>query len=103
MGKEKISGNDYLFEIVTFLATSARGCIDEPHLYGSFRLIDALSRILDLPKYASSLSEDPFFKRIKKEIDEKKFLVMYDVEGFKNFLNHLIQELTIEFKKRKLK
>jgi len=101
--KEKISGDEYLFELVTFLAASARGCIDEPHLYGPFRLLDALSKLLDLPKYASCLTEDPFFKKIKEEIDEKKFLVMTDVEGFKNFIDHLILELTRELKKRSLK
>lgn len=100
--EEKVSGDDYLFEIATFLATSARGCMDEPHLYGPFRLIDALSRLLDLPKYAPCLSEDPFFDQIKKEIDEKKFLVISDVEGFKNFLDHLIRELARELKRRSL-
>lgn len=100
--KEKKSGDDYLFELATFLATSARGCIDEPRLYGSFRLLDALSRLLDLPKYASCLSGGPFFDQIKKEIDEKKFLVMSNVEGFKDFLDHLVRELAIELKKRSL-
>lgn len=100
--KQKTSGGEYLFEIATFLATSARGCIDEPRLYGPFRLIDALSRLLDLPKYASCLSEDPFFDQIKKEIDEKKVLIMSDVEGFQDFLDHLVQEFARELKRRSL-
>ena len=100
--KGKNSGDDYLFEIIIFLATSARNCIDEPHLYGPFRLIDALSRLLDLPKYASCLSRDAFFDQIKKEIDEKKFLVMFDAEGFQNFLDHLVRELAIELKRRNI-
>ena len=101
--KEKISGDEYLFELATFLATSARGCVDEPHLYGPFRLLDTLSRLLDLPKYAPCLTEDPFFKKIKEEIDEKKFLVTTDVKGFKNFLDDLVRELTGELKKRSLR
>lgn len=47
--KRKITGDEYLFEILIFLATSARGCVDEPPLYGPFRLIDALSKLIDLP------------------------------------------------------
>jgi len=101
--KEKVSGDDYLFELATFLATSARGCIDEPHIYGPFRLVDALSRLLALPKYASCLSEDPFFDQIKEEIDEKKFLVTTDVESFKNFLDQLIRKLASELKRRSLR
>ena len=106
--KEKSSGDDYLFELATFLATSARGCIDEPHLFGPFRLLDALSRLLDFPKYASCLSEDPFFDQIKKEIDEEAFKMtnfpeMTDIEGFKNFLDELIRKLTSELKKRSLR
>ena len=80
----KPSGNDYLFEIATFLAASAQGCLDEPPLYGPFRLLDALSKLATLPDYAKGLESDSFLKEIKSIIDEKKFLVMYDVEGFKN-------------------
>lgn len=100
--KQKTSGDEYLFEIAAFLAASARGCIDEPRLYGPFRLIDALSKLLDLPKYASCLSEDSFFDQIKKEINEKKVLIMSDVEGFKDFLDHLVQEFARELKRRSL-
>ncbi|MGQ9507556.1 MAG: DUF6092 family protein [Candidatus Bathycorpusculaceae bacterium] len=60
MSDAKSNGNDYLFEIAVFLATSARNCIDEPPLYGPFRLLDALNKIAKLPKHAPCLKEDPF-------------------------------------------
>lgn len=104
MGDEKkVRGDEYLFEIAVFLATSARGCLDEPPSYGPFRLIDALSRLIDLPKYAPCLSDDPFLRNIKAEIDKKKFLVMFDPEGFKSFLDELVQQFARELKKRTLK
>lgn len=102
MGEAKPSGDDYLFEIAVFLATSALNCIDEPHLYGPLRLLDALSKIADLPKYAPCLKEDPFLQRIKAIVDEKKFLVIYDAEEFKRALNEIVRMFAKELKKRYL-
>jgi hypothetical protein len=98
--KREITGNEYLLEIAVFLAASARGCVDEPSSYGSFRLIDALSRLIDLPRYAPCLNDDPFLRGIKAEIDEKKFLVMSDPEGFRNFLDELVRRFAMELKNR---
>jgi len=101
MGWErKVTGDEYFFEILVFLATSARGCVDEPRLYGPFRLIDALSRLIDLPKYAPCLKEDAFLKRVKAEIDEKKFSVMFDPDEFKEFLDGIVRQFAKELKKR---
>lgn len=100
--EKKLTGDEYLFEIAVFLATSARGCIDEPPLYGPFRLIDGLSRLIDLPEYASCLSDDKFLKRMKAEIDEKKFLVMFDPEEFREFLDELVYQFSRELKERTL-
>ncbi|MBS7615623.1 hypothetical protein KEJ45_00265 [Candidatus Bathyarchaeota archaeon] len=98
----KSDGNDYLFEIAVFLATSARNCIDEPPLYGPFRLLDALSKIADLPKYAPCLKDDPFLQEIKAFADEKKFLVMYGAEEFKKALDEIVEMFAKELKKRYL-
>ena len=103
MKEEKgITGDDYLLELVAFLATSARGCIDEPPLYGPFRLIDALSRLVDLPKYATSLKDDGFLRKIKAEIEEKKYSVMFDTVEFQNMLDNIVLQVTKELKRRSL-
>ena len=102
MPEKKPTGNDYLFEIATFLATSAHGCLSEPPLYGPFRLLDALSKLADFPEYASGLSPDPFLKEIKAIVDEKKFLVMYDVEGFKRTIDEIVEKFAKELRKRYL-
>lgn len=60
MEKTNKTSNDYLFELVLFLATSAQGCLNEPPFYGSFRLLDALSRLIDLPEHGGSLARDLF-------------------------------------------
>lgn len=98
--KREVTGDEYFFEILIFLATSARGCVDEPPLYGPFRLIDALSRLIDLPKYAPCLKQDMLLKKVKAEIDEKKFLVMFDPEKFKELLDGTIHRFAKELKKR---
>ncbi len=103
MEKIKPTGNDYLFELALFLATSAQGCLNEPPLYGPFRLIDALSRLVDLPDYGEGLAQDPFLKDLKTFVDSKKFLVMYDVDGFKRAIDEIVMRLTAEAKNRYLK
>lgn len=102
MSENKPTGNDYLFEIAVFLATSAQGCLNEPPLYGPFRLLDALSKLADFPDYAAGLDQDPFLKEIKAIVDEKKFLVMYDVDGFKRAIDEIVERFSKELKKRYL-
>ena len=92
--EKRITGDDYFLELVAFLATSARGCIDEPPLYGPFRLIDGLSRLIELPKYATCLKDDDFLRKIKAEIEEKKFSVMSDTEEFQNMLDSIVRQVT---------
>jgi len=94
------TGNEYLFELALFLATSARNCIDEPPLYGPFRLLDALSRLADFPEHDQSLNKDPFLKEAKVFVDEKKFLVTTDVEGFTQAADELVKRFTKELKRR---
>jgi hypothetical protein len=93
-------GNEYLFELALFLATSARNCIDEPPLYGPFRLLDALSRLADFPEHEESLKEDLFLKEVKRFVDEKKFLVTSDVEGFTRAADELVERFAKELKRR---
>jgi hypothetical protein len=76
--------------------------VDEPPLYGPFRLLDALSKLADLPKYVQGLEEDPFLQEIKALVDEKKFLVMYDVEGFKQGMDEIVEKFAKELKRRSL-
>jgi len=102
MSEVKPSGDDYLFEIAVFLATSALNCIDEPPLYGPFRLLDALSKVADLPKYAPCLKEDPFLQKIKAIVDEKKFLVMYSAEEFRKAIDEIVKMFAEELKRRYL-
>lgn len=98
--EQRTEAEEHLFDILIFLVTSTRGCIDEPPLYGPFRLVDALSRLIDLYDRVPGLKKDAFLTEIKAEIDRKKFLVMSDPEGFKKFLDELVRKFTVELKRR---
>ena len=102
MSEQKPTGTDYLFEVALFLATSAQVCLDEPPLYGPLRLLDALSKLTDFPDYVAGLNPDPFLKEIKAIVDEKKFLVMRDVDGFRKAIDEIVEKFTKEIKKRYL-
>jgi hypothetical protein len=82
---------DEHFKLLAFLITSARGCVDEPHLYGSLRLIDAASRLINIMKNEGKATDE--LLKIQKLIEEKKDLVMYNEEEFIKLLDDLSREL----------
>lgn len=98
--EEKISAHEYLFGLALFLLTSARGCVDEPLMYGPLRLLDAISRLVNLSKYGECIEEDPFLLKAKEKIDQNKYMVMSSEEKFVEFMDHLIREFTVELKRR---
>lgn len=80
-----------LLEIVTYLISSARGCIDEPKIYGSFRLLDTTTRLYEL--LDKEKIENNKISGIMEKIDNNKYNYMTDEEGFKLFLDDLIEEI----------
>ena len=94
------SPEDHIFELSLYLLTSARGCVGEPHIYGPLRLMEAISRLVDLYSTTNSLRPDPFLQMAKKEIDENKYQVMASEDDFIAFMDKLIIEFTDELKRR---
>ena len=82
---------DKHFQLLAFLITSARGCVDEPVLYGPLRLVDAASRLIDIMEDEGKSNDE--ISKLKELIEEKKDLVMYDEEEFIRFLDELSKEL----------
>ncbi|MGI9953073.1 DUF6092 family protein [Moorellaceae bacterium AZ2] len=85
-----------LVEVLCFLVTSARGCMDEPPIYGPLRLLDAYCRLVE----ASRENLDSFFWELKEKIEEFKYLAMVDEEGFKGQLDQTVVELARFMEKR---
>lgn len=83
--------------IFTYLLTSARGCIEEPHLYGSLRLLEVYIMLLDTLKHEEV---DEIYFKLRDEIktfkhdcmgDEKKF-----IEGIDRVLESLVNYVIIK-------
>jgi len=79
---------DEHFKLLTFLIVSARGCVDEPHLYGPLRLIDAASKLIDIMSREGKAVKELI--EVKELIDKNKHLVMYDESEFVRFLDDLV-------------
>ncbi len=79
------------FSLVSFLITSARGCVREPKLYGSFRLIDAASRLISLMEKMGIANEG--LLELRREIEEGKYSLMYDSSEFLSLLDRLSEKI----------
>jgi len=82
---------DKHFQLLAFLITSARGCVDEPVLYGPLRLVDAASRLIDIMEDEGKSNDE--ISKLKELIEEKRDLVMCNEEEFIRFLEGLSKEL----------
>ena len=101
MDEKKSDSKAFIFDLTTYLLASARGCIEEPPLYGPLRLIDAASRLATLSEHAGCIENDDFLLAAKKKIDMNKQPVMESEEEFTKFLDGLITEFTAELKEKK--
>ncbi len=100
MNQTKVLSEDEAFELLAFLVTSARGCVDEPETYGTFRLVDAASRLLGFLLKGEEVQDREFYSHLKEEIDEKKFWVDTDVEAYFNFLSEVTRKVAKRLKRR---
>lgn len=87
-----------LFDFATFLATGARGSLEEGVFTASFRLIDAIQKLLAI---FPSLKEDPFFAELSGVLDQefRKAYFMTEDE-YKSFLDEVVRRFANEIRKR---
>ena len=90
--------NDKHFQLLSFLITSARGCIDEPFIYGPLRLLDGAYRLLSIMKDEGKVDED--LEELQNDIEECIDILMYDEKEFVKMLNDLSQKLGEIIKKK---
>ncbi len=90
---------DEVLAVATYMLSGARGCVDEPKLYGPLRLIEAISRLIAMAESAG-LPKDEFLIQAKRKIDANKHLVMESEEEFTKFLDDLLRDFTQELKRR---
>jgi hypothetical protein len=90
---------DEAFDLLAFLFSSAEICLVEPTYYGTFRLVDAASRLMGY-----MLAHDPersaeFLRRFKEEVDTKKVWMMWDREAYYDFLRAAPAAVAAELKR----
>ncbi len=92
MDKKALEEN--VFELISYMVVSARNLLEEPHLYGPFRLVDAVSRLVEILNNLDLHSER--LKKVKDQIDGGKESVMESGEAFRRFLEALVSSLVEE-------
>jgi hypothetical protein len=100
MSERMVVSEEGLYEILAFLFSSAHLLVNEPHLYGTFRLIDGASRLIGFALDSGQLENEDFLRELKKQVDEKKFLLMTDEDTYFQLLEDATRVMAREMKKR---
>lgn len=85
MNKQELNEID---KLIHFLVASARGCMDEPAIYGPLRLLETASRLLTIVE-----GYDAEYSNVKNLIDDNKYLSLSDETEFTKALDGLIMSL----------
>src|SRR5262249_37907463 len=91
-GGADVTGGCGRVGLAPFLVPAARDVIDEPAIYGPFRMVDAVDRLI-----ARSFDDD-FLREIQPELEREKQKVMSDREAFVAWLDDLAARFAIEAK-----
>ena len=86
------------YELLAHLVSSAEVSLSEPQHYGSFRLIDAASRLVEA-LLATGL-QDPWLRDFGEDIDHKKVWMMTDREAYADFLAGASRAIAARLKER---
>ena len=78
-----------LVDLLSYMATSARGLLEEPANYGPFRLIEGASRLCAMLEKQEGVDQE-FLASLRETIDAGKFNVMFDVEAFTKTLDEAV-------------
>lgn len=94
--------DDPLFDFILYLITSARVSLDERAVYGSFRLIEGASRLIEAAEEIPGLEVDDFLRAKRESIDRNKARMMLEKEAYRMWLTDLATELASESVKRSM-
>lgn len=83
---------DENFQLLAFLLASARGCLNEPPIYGSLRLIDAAEKTINI--IIRKFGDMEEIHEIRKKIEKARSLVLLDEEEFTKTLDGIIMEIS---------
>jgi hypothetical protein len=90
-----------LFELVAYLVSCSRLSLDEPPIYGSFRLIEAVGRLVDAAD-ALDIPVDPEIRSAREQIESNKLLMIDDHDRYRAWLDGLLADTAAEAARRNL-
>jgi hypothetical protein len=93
---------DSLFELILYLVSCSRLCLDEPPIYGSFRLIEGASRLIDAGAQGAAFDPDQLLLDCREEIEREKLRMIDDRDGYREWLDGLLQRMAAEATRRNL-
>lgn len=88
-----------VFEILTYLASSARGLLEEPREYGPLRCLDAMRRLIDVVLEIGLIEDEEvakYLEGLKNKLSQGIVLLMYSAEEFRKFIINVNVELSEE-------
>jgi Family of unknown function (DUF6092) len=98
MGVNRLPEENGALALAAYLIASARDCLEAPPVYGAFRLLEGVSRLVELVKG----DDDAFLAELKRTVDARKELVMRDRAEFVAWLEDLLENVAVEVKRRNL-
>ena len=85
--------------LLAYLVTCAELCTHEPWHYGQLRLIDAAGRLAGALDESGAAGDRAWLGELREAIQSKKELVMYDFDGFQEFLRQTPRTVAAELRK----
>lgn len=92
------SSEEYLFEITSFLVTSAKRCLGPEAGYGAGRLVQTLNLLSFLPDYVPELQGNSLLKKTREYIENDQ--QWWYEDKLNTFLDGLMASLREEMKAR---
>lgn len=77
-----------IYDLYGYMASAAKELLVDPQIYGPFRMVDTISRVITL--LDNHGFHDDFSQEIKNFIDANKYVMMSDEDEFADFLNKLV-------------
>lgn len=77
-----------VYQLICYMVTSACNLVQETKDYGPFRLIDAVSRLVEILSKRNLAS--PQMEELRDKIEENKYKVLEGESKFYSFLNDLV-------------
>jgi hypothetical protein len=95
MGNDEKNSNfePELLDLIAYMLTSARGLVDEPAMYGPFRLLEGVSRFSGI-LLKEDHADKNFLIGLKEKIDERKYSLMTDQEQFIHLMDETVLDIT---------